>query len=131
MPKGPPFNLSKISRRNLEGVHPDLVRLVERAIEITRQDFRVIEGRRSVERQRALVARGASRTMNSRHLTGHAVDLAAWDAGKVSWHWPDYHTINEAMQQAHRDTGVPYVWGGHWKRFPDGPHFELPRSQYA
>ena len=69
-------------------MHPDLVRVVERAIQITTQDFRVQEGLRTRERQAELVARGASRTMNSRHLTGHAVDLVALGGGEVSWQAP-------------------------------------------
>jgi peptidoglycan LD-endopeptidase CwlK len=71
-------SLSKLSRDRLQGVHPDLVRVVERAIQITTQDFRVQEGLRTRERQAVLVARGASRTMYSRYLTGHAVDRAGW-----------------------------------------------------
>src|SRR5918995_7391971 len=78
------FCLSKLSSDRLQGVHPDLVRVVERAIQITTQDFRVQEGLRTRERQAALVARGASRTMNSRHLTGHAVDLVALGGGEIS-----------------------------------------------
>jgi peptidoglycan L-alanyl-D-glutamate endopeptidase CwlK len=69
------FSLSNLSSDRLQGVHPDLVRGVERAIRITTQDFRVQEGLRTRERQAELVARGASRTMNSRHLTDHPVDL--------------------------------------------------------
>jgi hypothetical protein len=75
------FRLSKLSRDRLQGVHPDPVRVAERAIQITTQVFRVQEGLRTRERQAELVAGGASRTMNSRHLTGHAVDLVALDGG--------------------------------------------------
>lgn len=127
----PEYSLSNISLRNLKGVHPDLAAVVKEAITITRQDFRVIEGVRTPERQRELVARGASRTMNSRHLTGHAVDLAAWEKGKISWHWSDYYPIAQAMMRASRHLKIPIVWGGTWKTFPDGPHFELDRSHYA
>jgi peptidoglycan L-alanyl-D-glutamate endopeptidase CwlK len=70
-------------------VHPELVRVVERAIQITTQDFRVQEGLRTRERRAKLVARGASRTMNARHLTDHAVDLAALGGGEISWQWED------------------------------------------
>ena len=70
------YRLSQRSMQNLSGVHPDLVAVVKRAIEITEQDFSVIEGIRNIDRQRKLVAQGKSQTMNSRHLTGHAVDLA-------------------------------------------------------
>lgn len=123
----------KLSRRSLAalaGVHPDLVRVVKRAIEITPVDFVVTEGLRTFERQRALVAAGASRTTKSRHLTGHAVDLAAWVAGEVRWDWPLYERIANAMKRAAGELGVLIVWGGDWPTFRDGPHFELDRRAY-
>lgn len=124
------FRLSKISRGNLQGVHPDLVRVVERAIQITATDFRVIEGLRTKARQRKLVAQGASKTMNSRHLTGHAVDLAAMVGREIRWDWPLYYSIAAAMKQAAHELGVRIVWGGEWRTFKDGPHFELDRKVY-
>ena len=124
------FRLSTRSRRSLEGVHPDLVGVVHEALTRTRIDFTVIEGLRSPERQAALVKAGASRTLNSRHLTGHAVDLAAWVDGQIRWDWPLYPQIAEAMKAAARDRGVPLVWGGDWPRLRDGPHFELCRKAY-
>lgn len=123
------FAFSQRSRRALEGVHPDLVRVAERALELTEVDFMVIEGVRSIERQRALVAARASRTMNSRHITGHAIDVAAW-VGGVRWDWPLYPRIAEAFKGAAAELGVPIVWGGDWPRFRDGPHFELDRDVY-
>ena len=87
------YNLSKKSRDLLAGVHPDLVKVVERAIEITEIDFAVLEGVRSKTRQEQLVKAGASQTMRSRHLTGHAVDLGAYVAGSVRWDWPLYHKL--------------------------------------
>jgi peptidoglycan L-alanyl-D-glutamate endopeptidase CwlK len=125
-----PFILGARSQRNLVGVHPDLVRLVRRAIQLTDIDFTVIEGVRTVARQRELVAAGASRTMNSRHLTGHAVDLAPLIAGKVRWDWPLFSKLAAAMKHAGSDLAVPIRWGGDWKTFKDGPHFELPRAGY-
>ena len=122
------FNLSQRSLGNLEGVHPDLVRVVKRAIEITDVDFAVIEGVRSEDRQAELVAKGASRTMHSRHITGHAVDLAAW-VGGIRWDWPLYHKLAAAMKQAAAEVGVSIEWGGDWE-FMDGPHFQLPRREY-
>jgi hypothetical protein len=80
-------SLSKLSRDRLQGLYPGVVRVVERAIQLTPQDFRVQEGLRTRERQAELVARGASRSMNSRHLTGHAVDLVALGGGEISWQW--------------------------------------------
>jgi len=124
------FQLSERSERNLKGVHIDLVKVVRRAIQLTPVDFVVTQGLRTVEQQRELVARGASRTMNSRHLTGHAVDVAALVGGTVSWDLPHYRAIAEAFKAAARELGVAIVWGGDWKSFVDGPHFELDRRSY-
>lgn len=124
------FKLSARSRDRLNGVHVDLVRVVERAIEITAVDFGVIEGLRTKARQAQLVASGASRTMNSRHLTGHAVDLMAYVGREGRWDWPLYPAIAHAMKQSAQELGVPIVWGGDWVTFIDGPHFELDRRVY-
>jgi peptidoglycan L-alanyl-D-glutamate endopeptidase CwlK len=123
------YSLGITSKLRLRGVHPDLVKVVQRAIKITPIDFTVLEGLRTKERQRELVAKGASQTMNSRHITGHAVDLGALVGGSVRWDWPLYDKLGDAMKQAAQDVGVPIVWGGDWK-FKDGPHFELDRKVY-
>ena len=114
----------------MKGVHPDLVKVVELAITKTSVDFIVTEGLRSVERQRQLYAAGASKTLNSRHITGHAVDLAALVGGSVRWDWPLYTKLAQAMKTAASELGVKIVWGGDWKSFRDGPHFELDRRFY-
>ena len=114
----------------LKGVHPDLVKVVERAIEISTVDFTVLEGLRTPERQKTLVDAGASKTLNSRHITGHAVDLAAWVDEQVDWSWPLYAQIAKAMKAAAQEQGVGIVWGGDWTKFKDGPHFELDRRMY-
>ena len=124
------FKLGKKSIERLQGVHTDLVRVVERAIDLTPVDFTVLEGLRSPERQQTLVASGASQTLNSRHITGHAVDLGAWVDNQVDWSWPLYHQIANAMKAAATELGIPIVWGGDWKTFKDGPHFELDRRYY-
>jgi peptidoglycan LD-endopeptidase CwlK len=124
------FALGKTSIANLRGVHPDLVRVVERAIRLSPVDFRVIEGIRTLARQKQMVAAGASKTMNSRHLTGHAVDLAPLVAGQVRWDWPLFHQMAPAMKQAAADLGVAISWGGDWRTLKDGPHFELQRRAY-
>ncbi len=141
----------------LAGVHPDLVRVVRCAAE-GGAVFRVVEGLRSQERQRDLVASGASQTMASRHLTGHAVDLAPMVDGAVSWDWKHFFPLADAIADAARKEGVPLIWGGAWGRavhdwpkggakaaqdayaaerraagrkpFLDGPHFELPAVRY-
>ena len=124
------YKLSARSLSRLEGVHPDLVRVMKRAIELTPVDFVVLEGLRTLATQRKYVASGASKTMRSRHLTGHAVDIAPWVSGKVSWHWPLYHQIAPAVKQAAAEVGVPIEWGGDWRSFKDGPHWQLPWKQY-
>ena len=109
----------------LQGVHPDLVNVVKLAILKSPVDFTVIEGLRTLERQKELVAAGASRTLNSRHITGHAVDLAAVVGKEVRWDWPLYSKIAEAMKDAALELKVTIQWGGDWKTFRDGPHFQL------
>ena len=124
------YKLGMRSKHRLKGVHPDLVAVVKRAIEISSVDFTVLEGMRTVSRQRELVDKGASTTMNSRHLTGHAVDLGAWVDGTVRWDWPLYHKIAAAMKKASKELGVRVEWGGDWASFPDGPHFQLNWEEY-
>ena len=123
------YKLGNRSLERLQGVHPDLVAVVKKAITLTEIDFTVTEGLRTKERQAQLVKAGASKTMNSRHITGHAVDVAAWVDG-VRWDWPLYAKIAGAFKKAAADLGVPIVWGGDWKSFRDGPHFELDRRKY-
>ena len=94
------FRLSQRSRARLQGVHPDLIVVVEAAIRRTEVDFMVTEGLRDPVRQAALVRAGASRTLNSRHLTGHAVDVAALVEGRVRWDWPLYGRIAEAFRRS-------------------------------
>lgn len=83
----------------------------------------------ALDRQAYLVQKGASKTMNSRHLTGHAVDLAPIVNGSVSWDWKYFYPIAEAMKQSARIQGVTIEWGGDWK-VKDGPHWQLPWKQY-
>ena len=124
------FILSIKSKLRLKGVHPDLVAVVNRAIQLTDVDFTVLEGLRTLERQKQLVASGASTTLNSRHLTGHAVDLGAVVGGQVRWDWPLYHKIADAMERAAKELSIPIECGANWKKFPDGPHFQLPFKEY-
>jgi peptidoglycan L-alanyl-D-glutamate endopeptidase CwlK len=124
--KGAAAGLTPRDIARLAGVHPDLVRVVIRAR--AAEAFTVIEGLRSQERQATLVAKGASQTMKSRHLTGHAVDL-----GPVPLDWQDkpaFRRMAAAMKRAADAEGVALVWGGDWRSFYDGPHFELCRRKY-
>lgn len=118
------------SLSRLEGVHPDLVRVVKKAASMSDLDFTVLEGLRTVARQKQLFAQKATKTMNSRHITGHAVDLAPMLGGKVSWDWPLYDRLADIVKAAAVAENVPITWGGDWKTFKDGPHWELPWKQY-
>jgi peptidoglycan L-alanyl-D-glutamate endopeptidase CwlK len=147
------FKLSKRSLDRLEGVKPELVAVVKRAIEITRVDFGVTEGKRTRQRQAELVASGASQTMKSRHITGDAVDVVAYIGSNVQWELSLYDDIADAFKAAAQELEVKIRWGGAWtvddiaewdgsmqdamdsyidtrrsqgrKPFIDGPHFEL------
>ena len=129
------YTLGPRSKLRLKGVHPDLVKVVERAINLTVVDFTVLEGVRDPLRQKKLVESGASQTMSSRHIPGadgfaKAVDLGAWVDDQVDWSWPLYHQIAAAMKEASKQLGIPIEWGGDWRTFRDGPHFQLPRKEY-
>lgn len=124
------FRLSERSLKRLEGVHPRLVALVREASALTPVDFMVTEGLRTPERQAALVRAGASLIRKSRHLTGHAVDVAALVDGQVRWDWPLYPRIAAAFKAAAARQGTAIVWGGDWSSLRDGPHFELDRRVF-
>jgi peptidoglycan L-alanyl-D-glutamate endopeptidase CwlK len=129
------YSFGSRSENNLVGVHPDLVKVVRRALALSEYDFAVIEGLRTKEKQTEYFKSGASKTLNSRHITGHAVDL--YPSGKPT-PWARCHNIKAAMFEAARELGVSIRWGGDWdmdgdykdERFYDGPHFELLRSKY-
>ena len=118
------------SLARLEGVHPDLVRVVKKAAAMSDLDFTVLEGLRTLARQKQLMAQGATMTMNSRHLTGHAVDLAPMIDGKVSWDWPLYHRLAKIVKAAAATENVAVTWGGDFRTFKDGPHWELSWKAY-
>jgi peptidoglycan L-alanyl-D-glutamate endopeptidase CwlK len=121
---------SQRSLNNLKGIHPDLRRVIDRALQESPLDFVVIEGLRTRARQIELVQSGASQTMNSRHLTGHAVDLMPIGPNGPAFDWPLYDQLGPAVKAAADKEGVSLVWGGDWKSFRDGPHFELDRNRY-
>ena len=124
------FRLSVRSMKRLVGVHPRLVALVREAAALSPVDFVVTEGLRTAQRQSALVRAGASRTRRSRHLTGHAVDIAALVDGQVRWDWPLYPRIAAVFKTAAVRQGTAIVWGGDWTSLKDGPHFELDRRVF-
>ena len=151
------FKFGERSLRELDGVHKDLVAVVNRALELTVQDFAVHDGIRSLQEQKEHVASGASQTLDSRHLSGHAVDLVPLINGKLRWAWPPIYKIADAVRTAARELNIPLRWGGAWdvaftdsddrpedlladystrrkkagkKLFLDGPHFELPKNLF-
>lgn len=127
------MKLNAASDARLRGVHPDLARVVRRCAADwadPETGFIVTCGLRTIEEQRLLYQKGATRTMRSRHLTGHAVDLAATVQGQVRWDWPLYTKLSKAMKAAAKAEKVPIEWGGDWTTFKDGPHYQLPVSKY-
>ena len=130
------LNITSLSR--LRGVHPDLVRVVLRCADDWKDKdtgFIVTQGVRTLEEQKLLVKKGASRTLRSRHLKApngyaHAVDLAVVLKGAVTWHFPLYDRLAKAMKAAAKAEKVPLEWGGDWKTFKDGPHYQLPWASY-
>jgi len=151
------FKFGDASVSELEHVHSDLVAVVKRTLELSVQDFAVHDGIRSMEEQKKMMAAGASKTLDSRHLTGHAVDLVPFINGKLRWEWEPIYKIADALRIAAKELDIPIRWGGAWdidftdsealpeylvsdyvsrmkragkKAFIDGPHFELPRTFY-
>lgn len=130
--------LSKSSEAKLKGVHPDLVRVVLRCAKDwkdTQFTFGITCGVRTLEEQKVLVKKGASKTLKSRHIPAkngysHAIDVVAFIDGKVRWDWPLYDKISKAMKAAAKAEKVPVEWGGDWVSFRDGPHYQLPWASY-
>lgn len=124
------YKFSEKSWKNLKNVHPKLVAVASYTLWMSDLDFTVLEGTRSKERQKELFNSGASRTMNSKHLTGRAIDLGVWIPGEgVSWHWPYYEKLAHAVKASASTLKIKIKWGGDWKTFKDGPHFELDDSE--
>lgn len=119
------YPMDQKSKDKMKGVDSRLVSVVELAYTYSPVKFIVTEGLRTVERQTQLVKQGASKTMNSKHLTGKAVDLAPVVDGKVRWDWPLFYPMADAMKKAALELKVPLQWGGDWRTFKDGPHFEI------
>ena len=141
-PKSPKFNFGERSEGCLHGVHPDLVALARKALELSVVDFGVHCGCRTSAQQKALVAEGRSLVLDSRHMPmlvkaggngyGHAIDCHVFLRGRPddAFDWPLLKKINDAFFAASKILNIPYKWGGDWRNFPDGPHFELPSEIY-
>lgn len=124
------FRFGLRSQANLLDVHPDLVKVAYRALELSPVDFTVTEGRRTASKQQELFKQHKSQTLASRHITGHALDVAALVNGKVTWNWAEYELIATAFKESAAELGIPIEWGGDWKSFRDGPHFQLTHKAY-
>jgi len=124
------FSFSQASLDNLVGVHPDLVKVCNAALDISAYDFGIIEGVRTLEKEQQMVSEGKSQTLNSRHLTGKAVDFAAFVGGAITWEQKYYEQIANAFYKAAAQLQIPIVWGGSWKTLADNDHVELNKSFY-
>lgn len=124
------FALGQRSKDRLNGVHPDLVKVIEEAIKESPLDFSISEGLRTKERQKVLFDEGKSQTMNSRHITGKAVDIAVIREGEVTWDFKYYQQVADHIKKVAKELKIEIVWGGDWTSLRDGPHFELHRSVY-
>jgi peptidoglycan L-alanyl-D-glutamate endopeptidase CwlK len=124
------FSFGAKSSEKLAKVHPDLQRVFNEAIKNSPLDFSITEGLRTRERQKELFSAGKSQTMNSRHLTGKAVDIAVIKEGTVTWDFKYYQLVADHIKKVAKELGIDIVWGGDWQSFKDGPHFELHRSVY-
>src|SRR5882724_2970051 len=128
------------SRNRLKGVHPDLVKVVEKAGSLFAGSFMVLEGARSAAKQKQNLANGKSQTSRSRHVAANnqsrlacAVDLAPLlaDGKTIPWkQWNKFAELNAAMMAAAKDVGVPIEWGGLWRTLKDGDHWQLPWKGY-
>lgn len=132
------FQFSQRSLNNLRGVHYDMDQVVKTALTLTPVDFMVIDGLRTIEEQRINVARRVSKTMRSRHLTGHAVDIVPWgdfdkdgdiDGEDLFNFAVEYRKIAAAMKQAAQELGIKIEWGYDLWGW-DMPHFQLPWKEY-
>ena len=124
------YSFSQRSNDRLKGVHPKLVQVMQEAIKKSPLDFSITEGVRSVERQKELFESGKSQTMRSRHISGHAVDIAVLVDGKITWDFSKYQIVADHIKTVAKSLNIPIEWGGDWTSFKDGPHFQLPWSTY-
>lgn len=119
--------LSLRDQQRLAGVNPRLVRVIAAVAAAAPGRFFVTEGLRTKERQAALVKAGKSRTMRSKHLTGNAVDIVVLKNGVVTWDFAEYRELADLIKAEAERQGVKLTWGGDWKSFKDGPHFQIDK----
>ena len=118
------------SLKNLEGVHPDMVKLMKASIADSPLDFAITEGLRTKERQQELYNQGKSLTLLSRHITGHAIDLMVYVEGKGTWELKYYTQVTNHIKQKAKELGIEIICGIDWRSLVDGPHVELNKKYY-
>lgn len=119
------YKFSKRSLSNLKGVNPKLVKLMKEAIRESPYDFMITCGVRTLSEQKRLVAQGKSKTLKSYHLTGNAVDIALIVNNEVNWDFALYGEVAKHIKKIAKEQGIKITWGGDWKTFKDGPHFQI------
>lgn len=119
------YKFSERSKSKLSTVDVRLQNLMNVAIKESPYDFKITEGLRTVERQKELVKTGKSKTMNSYHLKGKAVDIAVLIDNKITWDFKYYKEVANHIKEVARKLGYVITWGGDWKTFKDGPHFQI------
>lgn len=129
------FTFGTRSKKVLSELHPDLIDVMTHALSKGEIDFALIEGVRSIERQKKMVRQGRSMTMRSRHLPGpdglsRAVDVAPYIDGGIVWDWPYFYKLADVIKSSASELGIPIEWGGDWRTFQDGPHWQLPWEEY-
>lgn len=121
------FKFSNRSKTNLAGVHPKLVAIVTEALNRSPFDFIVVEGLRTKETQARYLREKRTRTMDSYHITGHAIDIAVLVDGKVNYNLANYKKVADVFKEVAKENKVSLTWGGDWKSLVDGPHFQIAR----
>lgn len=124
------YKFSNKSLLLLNEVHRDLRQVMLEAITDSPYDFAITEGLRSKERQQELFDKGLSKTLNSRHLTGKAVDIAVFVDGDITWNYKYYKEVAEHILVVSKLNAAPMIWGGNWKSLVDAVHFELDSKYY-
>lgn len=124
------YKFSVRSLKFLDTVHPDLQTVIKLGLRRSPIDFGITEGVRTKARQQEMFNARLSKTLNSRHIHGYAVDVVAFVGGKITWEWKYYELIAAAIKEASKELGIPIEWGGDWANFRDGVHFQLPHGKY-
>ena len=128
------MKLNERSLNNLKGVHPALINVVQKTAdlmgELPNYSFVITQGLRTLEQQKQLLKEKKTTTLKSKHLTGHAVDIAVFIDGKLTWDLKEYKKVADLFKEAGKELNVDIEWGGDWVSFKDGPHFQIDPNKY-